>query len=72
MIGLVTKFLSWVKSIFSLIVSLPSKFVSFATFVSDMLGFLPNGVGTVIAILLLTCVTFVMVYAVVRLVINLL
>lgn len=72
MIELVTKFVSWVKSTISLIVSIPGKFAGLAAFVGDMLDFLPNGLGSIIAGLLVTCVTFVMVYAIVKLVTNLL
>lgn len=72
MLDLVTKFLGWIKDIFTLIVSLPSKFAALASFVGDMLGFLPNGVGTIVAGLLITCITFVIVYAIVKLVVDLL
>lgn len=72
MIGLITKFISWVKEVFSLIISIPSKLADLAAFVGSSLSFLPNGVGTIIAGLLITCVTFVMVYAIVKLVTNLL
>lgn len=72
MIELVTKFISWVKDTFSLIVGLPSKIASIISSFSFYLGFLPNGLGTVIIGLILTCVTFVIVYAIVKLVTSLL
>ena len=72
MIGLVTKFISWVKEVFSLIISIPSKLAALASFAGSSLAFLPNGLGTIIAGLLITCVTFVMIYAIIKLVTNLL
>ncbi len=72
MIDLVIKFVSWVKDMFSLIVSLPGKFASIISVFSSYLSFLPNGLGTVIMGLILTLITFVMVYAVVKLVVSLL
>lgn len=72
MIELVTKFISWVKEVFSLIISIPSKLSALSSFAGTTLGFLPNGLGSIIAGLLIICVTFVMIYAIVKLVTNLL
>lgn len=72
MIELVTKFVGWIKDAISLIVGLPGMFVSFIGGFADFLSFLPNGLGTIISGFILTCVTFVIIYAVVKLVTNLL
>ena len=72
MISLVTKFLDWVKDIFSLIISLPVKFADLCNFVGSTLGFLPSGLGSIIAGLLLTCIVFVMIFSIVKLVVSLL
>ena len=72
MLDLVLKFLSWVKSTISLIISLPSKIGGFITGIGDFLSFLPSGLGTVIAGLMITLVIFVIIYCIVKLVVSLL
>lgn len=72
MIDLVLKFISWVKNIIVLIVSLPAKLSSLISSFSGFLSFLPNGLGTIITGLILVCITFVVVYSIVKLVTNLL
>lgn len=72
MISLIMKFVSWVKDMFSFIISIPSKIIEFCTFVGSALSFLPNGLGTIISGILLFAVSFVMIYAIVKLVSNLL
>ena len=72
MLDLVIKFVSWVKSTISLIISLPSKIGGFITGVGEFLSFLPSGLGTVIAGLMFTLVMFVIIYCIVKLVVSLL
>ena len=72
MLELVIKFISWVKDAFSLIISIPAKLMTFTRGLAQLLSFLPNGLGTIIAGLVMTCVTFVIIYAIVKLVTNLL
>lgn len=72
MIDLVLKFISWVKNIVILIVSLPVKLRSLVNSFTGFLSFLPNGLGTIIVGLILVCITFVVIYAIVKLVTNLL
>lgn len=72
MIELVMKFVGWIKDAISLIVGLPSMFLSFISGFADFLSFLPNGLGTIISGFIILCVSFVIIYAVVRLVVSLL
>lgn len=72
MLDLVVKFISWVKNVFSLIVSMPSKIASLISSFSAYLSFLPNDLGTVIVGFILTVITVVVVYAIVKLVVSLL
>lgn len=72
MIDLIFKFIGWIKDVFSLIVSLPGKFGELVSGLASFLSFLPNGLGTIIAGLLLTCIVFTVVYSIVKLVTNLL
>lgn len=72
MIQLVTKFVGWIKDAIVMIVGLPSMFASFIGGFADFLSFLPNGLGTIITGFVVTCVTFVIIYAIVKLVTSLL
>lgn len=72
MIELVTKFVDWIKDAISMIVGLPGMFASFVGGFADFLSFLPNGLGNIITGFIITCVTFVIIYAVVKLVTSLL
>lgn len=72
MIDLVLKFIGWIKDVFSLIISLPGKFLSILTSLGGFLSFLPDGLDTIIIGLIITLVTFSVVYAIVKLVTNLL
>lgn len=72
MIKLVIKFVSWIKDTIGLIISLPAKIGTVISGFAEFLSFLPGGLGTIIVGFILTLVTFVIVYAVVKLVTNLL
>lgn len=72
MIDLITKFVQWIKDIFSLIVGFPTMISGFISSVNTFLSFLPAGIGTIITGLMVLCVLFVVVYAIVKLVTNLL
>lgn len=72
MIGLVTKFIDWVKDMFSLIVGFPAKVGSLISAFSAFFNFIPNGYGTIIFGFIALCITFVIVYAIVKLVASLL
>ena len=72
MIDLIIKFVSWIKDTISLVISLPAKIGAVISGFADFLSFLPGGLGTIIIGFVLVCVTFVIIYAIVRLVTNLL
>lgn len=72
MIELVTKFVSWIKDAISMIIGLPAMFGSFISGFADFLSFLPGNLGTVIVGFVLTLVTFVIIYSIVKLVTSLL
>lgn len=72
MINLVTKFIDWIKDMFSLIVGLPGRIGGLISAFNQFLSFLPAGLGTIITGFIVTCVTFVIIYAIVKLVTNLL
>lgn len=72
MIDLITKFVEWIKQVISLIIGFPSTVGSLISAVNSFLSFLPAGLGTIITGLMVTCVLFVIVYAIVKLVTNLL
>lgn len=72
MIDLVSKFLSWIKLIFSVITSAPSMVVSLFDFVGSYLSFLPYNFGSILSGVLLCIVLCSMVYLIVKLVVSLL
>lgn len=72
MLDVITKFIDWIKQMFTFITGVPSLVAgTFASF-ADFLRFLPDGMGTIIIGFLGFLVTFVMIYAIVKLVTNLL
>lgn len=72
MIDLVTKFIQWIKDFVSLTIGLPSMIGSWISAINNFLSWLPMGLGSIITGLLVLCVTFIIVYAIVRLVASLL
>lgn len=72
MLDVITKFIDWIKNAFSFITGLPGLLSSTISSFSGILSFLPNGLGTVIIGFILFSLTFVMIYAIVKLVTNLL
>lgn len=72
MIDLIVKFVSWIKDTIGLVISLPAKIGAVISGFAGFLSFLPGGLGTIIVGFIVTCVTFVIIYAIVRLVTNLL
>lgn len=72
MIGLVTKFIDWVKDMFSLIVGFPARVSSLIASFSSFFSFLPHNLGTILFGFIVLCITFVVVYAIVKLVASLL
>lgn len=72
MIDLVVRFVSWIKDAISLIIGLPGMFVSAISGFASFLSFLPGSLGTIVVGFVITCVTFVIIYAIVRLVMSLL
>lgn len=72
MIDLVTKFIQWIKDMVSLTVGLPATISGWITACNSFLSWLPFNLGSIITGLLVLCVTFVIVYAIVRLVASLL
>lgn len=72
MLDVITKFIDWIKQMFSFITGFPSLLTGvFASF-ADFLRFLPDGLGTVIIGFMGFLVSFVVIYAIVKLVTNLL
>lgn len=72
MIDLVTKFIQWIKDMVSLTVGLPATISGWINACNSFLSWLPFNLGSIITGLLVLCVTFVIVYAIVRLVASLL
>lgn len=72
MIDLVTKFVSWIKDTFVLVTGLPGLIGGFVSSMATFLSWLPFGLGNIITGLIITCVVFVTVYAIVKLVASLL
>lgn len=72
MIEMITRFVSWIKDCISLVISLPSRFLSLISGFADFLSFLPGSLGTIIVGFVVMCITFVIIYAVVKLVASLL
>lgn len=66
------KFVGWIKDAITMIVGLPGMFASYIQGFADFLSFLPNGLGSIISGFIIVCVTFVIIYAVVKLVTSLL
>lgn len=72
MIDLVTKFVQWIKDLVSITVGLPATIAGWISACNSFLSWLPLNLGSIITGLLVLCVTFVIVYAIVRLVASLL
>lgn len=72
MIELVMKFVEWIKDAVVMIVGLPGRLASYLSLFSDLLWWLPNGLGDTIMGLIATAIMIFMVYAIVKLVTSLL
>lgn len=72
MLDVITKFIDWIKNMFTFITQLPSMLTNTISSFSGILSFLPDGLGNIIIGFIVFALTFVMIYAIVKLVTNLL
>lgn len=72
MIGLVTKFVDWIKNLIDLVLGVPGYIASFVTDFTSFLGFFPGTLGSVIMGFISFLAVFVLVYFIVKLVVSLL
>lgn len=72
MIGLVTKFVDWIKNLIDLVLGIPGHIASFVSDFSSFLTFFPGSLGSVIMGFISFLAVFVLVYFVVKLVVSLL
>lgn len=72
MLDVITKFIDWIKQAFSIITNLPSMLTGLVNSFSNVLAFLPNGLGTIILGFFVFAIAFAVILAIVKLVTNLL
>lgn len=72
MIGLVTKFVDWIKNLIDLVLGIPVYIASFVSDFSSFLTFFPGSLGSVIMGFISFLAVFVLVYFIVKLVVSLL
>lgn len=72
MISFVSKFISWIKDLFTMILALPSTVAHLTVMVGDCFDFLPNNLGTIVSGALLSAVLIGIVVFIVKLVVSLL
>lgn len=72
MLDVITKFIDWIKNAFSIITGLPGMLSGLINSFSNVLSFLPDGLGTIIIGFLIFAVSFAIIMAIVKLVTNLL
>lgn len=72
MLSFVSKFLYSIKTFFSLLLHLPQYLTVFGSFLSGFFDFLPGDLPTYIGTFFVLLLTFIVIYALVRLVASLL
>lgn len=72
MIKLVTQFIDWIKNLIDLVLGIPGHIASFVSDFSAFLAFMPGSLGSVIMGFISFLAVFVLVFFIVKLVVNLL